>query len=181
VSMSHWTAAGSLSGTRLTRVSLAGGPHVALVGAQVPSCGPMVLLCAVPAWLCGPVALLLSGAVCPSGAAVLSGAVGVSGAAGVPYVVPLDGRLGWVVGFVGVGLGIAGSGLVLVSGAPVVWLAGVVCGVELCCAVVPGVLLVCWVSGFSPCRGGGGACCHGYAQCCGDDGVEDAHGCPAFS
>jgi hypothetical protein len=23
--------------------------------------------------------------------------------------------------------------------------------------------------------------CHGYAQCCGDDGVEDARGCPAFS
>jgi hypothetical protein len=178
VSMSHWTVLGSLSGPWLTWVPFAGVPHVALVGAQVPSCGPMVLL--LPVWF-RVLASLLSGVAVLSG---VSGASGAAGAAGVPVVVPVSVVLVWAGG-------LAGSGLVSVLGAPVaVWLMGVVCGVVLRCAAVPGFwavsCVVCWVcgvlvSGFSGCRGGGVPYCHGYAQCCGDDGVEDARGCPAFS
>ncbi|SCC79922.1 hypothetical protein GA0061077_0887 [Bifidobacterium commune] len=78
------------------------------------------------------------------------------------------------------------------AGVPLMSLTGVACGAAPRCAAAPGVsglsevLLVCCVSGvpvsgFSDRVGGGGPYCHGYAQRGGDDGVEDAHGCPTFS
>lgn len=86
--------------------------------------------------MCGPVALL------SSGAAGAVGVVDVSGAVGDPAGAPVVAVSWWMGGAVGVGAGLACSGLVSVLGV-VASLAGVVCGAVLRCAAVAGLAACC--------------------------------------
>ncbi|MBB2955474.1 hypothetical protein FHX77_000892 [Bifidobacterium commune] len=108
-------------------MSVAGVPHVPLVGVQVPSCGPMAL-CVMLVRFCDSVALM-------------RGAAGASGAVGDSVGAPVAAVSWWMGGAVGSDAGPACPGLV--PGVPVVSLTGVACGVVLRCVDVPGLAACC--------------------------------------